>query len=274
MVRPTFLVDGKPNGTDLTVPAQGALSLTIKADFPATGSYRSRITLVYDNHLWTIPLIVDHTSDTLSIVVSDIAAVRNTSTGSADVAVRVTVTENAGKVARLFEPSISSLVRTDEHKNKVQARYSGLMTTPRGDSNQVLTIGPHRCKTMTLTIQALEQSGEFNGVVSFSGPSANAISRPFTIYRREGWWVAAIFIFVGMAVAYAIRLYVRTLRPALLRQHQVEVVRADRNYVPQRERPGCDGAGGDSSAAEPVDRGLPERGYALGPNGRAHPSGP
>ncbi|WP_224995946.1 hypothetical protein [Cesiribacter sp. SM1] len=228
IVNSDWKIDGQLFKNPFKLAALSSLKLTISATLPNTGTYTSSIILIYGGRAWPIPLTIERLSPEPSIVVSDIESVKSISVGSEDVMVRVRLTENAGKVVKLSKPSLSSLSLVQSDKNRVQANYSSLVTlNEKGDVLTNVNINPRETINLILAIKELHQSGEFNGILTFSGPDVNSLNKAFTIYKKESWWLASFFISLGVLISYLLRLYIRTIRPVLIRRHQVEIVMAE-----------------------------------------------
>lgn len=117
-------------------------------------------------------------------------------------------------------PSLESITR----KVKADAAAGSLAGSVKLDPSQIsasILVKPGEPAPINLALTGIELPGRYDGVLRFAPPGYTPVSKTFSVFVREPFWLAIIFIILGIAVSLIVLIYGSTLRPRLLAQEHV-----------------------------------------------------
>ncbi len=177
------------------------------------------------NTLLRFSIEIARTTAAPPIAISDIAAVERTSCPyrtSLHVPLTMTIYATGAEV-RVSRPFLDDVTR----KPKADSVSGSLVSNIKLDLQNVpdpITVVPGEPTPLELGIDGLASPGRYDGTIRFAPAGFQPISKPFTIYVRDPFWVAIFFIVVGVGLSLVVLIYGSTLRPRLLAQQRMTTI--------------------------------------------------
>lgn len=219
-VAPLWTVDGKPGNQPFTVPALGAVTLLLKAELPASGTYTSAITLIQGDRRRSTTLVIQRTRPALPVEIQGIEKVRGK---AGDVALWLTAQSTSDREIKVRPPVLASLAREETDKSRTQARFEQLQVYDeegrRLDRPFLLAAG--ESKRLRLDLEDLSDPGSYLGKVRITAEDMQPVDADVTVLVRRGAWTAGWLIFLGVLVSYLLRRYLNGVRPRLVRRRRL-----------------------------------------------------
>jgi hypothetical protein len=159
------------------------------------------------------------------IAISDIAALERTSCPYRTwLHVPLTMTIYAtGAEVRVSRPFLDDVTR----KPKADSASGSLVSNVTLDLRKVpdpITVVPGEPTPIELGIDGLASPGRYDGTIRFAPAGFQPVSKPFTIYVRDPFWVAIFFIVLGVGLSLVVLIYGTTLRPRLLAEQRMTTI--------------------------------------------------
>ncbi|WP_224362164.1 hypothetical protein [Hyalangium versicolor] len=215
---------GKGQDTPVSVAAYGSVALEVRAELPATGTYVGDIFLLYGEgeSPASVPFIVTRGPKLLSVMVKELLPVEATAEpiGTSKATLRFAVEETSGQDVLLEPPVVVGLSRISRAAVKFQAPVQVTVPEP-------LTLKGGAARELQLELSGLAGAGEYQGKLLLKSEGAQAVEREVRLFLREPWWVAFLFITVGVGLSLFLRWVVQGLQPRLELQQSVLLLRQD-----------------------------------------------
>lgn len=128
--------------------------------------------------------------------------------------VRVTQTGGAGAVELSPPQRVSVLYKPDE-KVTLDAPGVTLVEPAASASAPPFLVAPNDHNDISYAFTGFPSAGRYEAVLSFSSPASAPVTRTVSIYVRENWPMAALWIGLGVVVAFLLRVYGTVLAPRL-----------------------------------------------------------
>ncbi len=215
-----WTLDGRPGRNAVSVAADGSVMLEIAATLPATGVYRSEITLSYARRRESTQVTVTRQSDDLPLEVLELVPSRATATfwGKSTGRIELTLRETRGQTLAMDRPVLTSLSVEGPGKTRYQA--SSQLEVQGAEENGEIDLRPHQSRHLALLLGQLDGAGRYQGQVRFGASGYKPIDRPFTLDLKESKWIALSFILVGVVLSCLMRRYAARWRPRLVLQRR------------------------------------------------------
>jgi hypothetical protein len=130
---------------------------------------------------------------------------------------------SASKPIKINAPVFTALAIKGENNTRFQSRYR-LEVLAQGNGRPAtfpMDLGAHADLQLTLRIDQLDGTGEYAGRLSLAGTSRLPVEKELTLVLKEPWWIAFVFIVIGVFLSHWIRNYLGKLRPRLLTQRDL-----------------------------------------------------
>jgi hypothetical protein len=215
IVRPEVTLDGKAPNVPVDVKQSDRPVLRIAGTFPYAGDYNGNIIITQGGaRQASIPVVVTRQWNAIGVRVQlvDTAQAETWPGSSADATVRFTVRENAGKLLTIYTPKVTQLALKRGDKQETQARYT---KAELKDAKSSLDFRPQESREYVIDIEGMQEPGEYAGVITVGSVDATAVDTSFTLFVKDGWPTAFLFIFAGVGASYLIRRWTGETRPRL-----------------------------------------------------------
>ena len=225
-------VNGQPGSQPFAVAGLSSVTLELNASLAVAGAYTSTIWLIYDNKRWPIALTVTRTRTAPLVEILGLEVARdNAFLPSENAYLWFTLNEKAGKQVKLYMPTLTSLSLVQSDKNRLQAKYNSIEVQCASkdckQENNLLVLSPGQTVQLKLTIVGLKDSGEFSGNLRVSGSDGAPIDQAVTLLRKKSGLLAGLLIALGVAISFALRHYASAVRPRLILQREVLLLKED-----------------------------------------------
>ena len=175
--------------------------------------------------LFRFSIEIARTTAAPAIAISDIAAQEQTSSPwraplHVPLKMAMYATGAEVKVSRPFLDDVTV-------KPKADSASGSLVSNVKFDLQKVpdpITVVPGQPTPLELGIDGLASPGRYDGTIRFAPAGFQPVSKSFTIYVRDPFWVAIFFIVLGVALSLAVLMYGSTLRPRLLAQQRMTTI--------------------------------------------------
>jgi len=238
VVRPEVTLDGKPANVAIDFKQSERPLLRIAGTFPYAGDYASNIVITQgESRQASIPVVVTRQWNAIGVQVELVDTARATTVlpgSAADATIRFTVKESGGKPLTIYTPKVTELALKRGDKQKVQARYA---KAELKDPKSSLAFEPQESREYVVVISGLQDPGEYSGVITVGSPDATAMETAFTLFVKNGWFTAFLFIFAGVGASYLIRRWTGETRPRLDLQRRVSNLSDDLGAVEKTATP-------------------------------------
>jgi hypothetical protein len=236
-------IDGQSVPNRMTIRQVDRPVLSVKADFPIAGDYKSNIVMFYGGkRAPSAPLIVTRQLASLSLRIDTADARAATVSQDGSASMHVVVQETAGQRVSIDPPALVGLVLKNGGKVQQEAPYRVLDLRLAGDNRVApdapcaegekakpgkpaapaeYTIEPLGHAEFFLTICGVSEAGEYNGIVRISNRETNPVDKAVTIYVKKSGWIAFLFIFLGVAASYLMRRWTKEEKPRLEAERRV-----------------------------------------------------
>ncbi|MGH1364663.1 MAG: hypothetical protein ACRBF0_13965 [Calditrichia bacterium] len=145
---------------------------------------------------------------------------------------------NTDKQVVLNYPTFTTLTKK-VGENQIQANYKKL-TIESEDSSGLpspFILPGNTNRRIKLIPNGLGDAGEYNGVVRVSGQSFEPVEKTFKIYLKKSYWIASFFIFLGIAFSILLNYFKASLRPQLLWQRRLTIIREKLQLILEKNNP-------------------------------------
>jgi hypothetical protein len=236
-------IDGHPVPDRMTIKEVDRPILSVNADFPIVGDYKSNIVMFYrGNRAPSLPLIVTRQLVTLTLRIdtADTRAATVLQDGSASM--HVVVQETSGQPVSIDPPALVGLVLKRGGKIQQEAPYRlldlrlagrGRATpdNPCAEDEKAKAVGsaapaeyiiePLGQVEFLLTICGLSESGEYSGILRVSNRETNPVDKAVTIFVKKSGWIAFLFIFFGVGASWLMRRWTKEEKPKLEAERRI-----------------------------------------------------
>ena len=220
-------IDGKPADTPITLTQLDRPVLRIHGSFPDAGEYKSNVVLFYAGKRHSsVALAVTRERDPVSVLIDTVPAVNATAWRTADARIRFVVRETAGREVRIDPPLLVDFGRKDGDRTPKQAVYEDVKIAAVDSAadgtqrmseatTQPFTLTRQQSREFQLTVSAIAEAGEYNGLIRISSRDSKEVEKPVTVFVRKSGWIAFAFIFLGVFSSWLIRYWTSDRRPKL-----------------------------------------------------------
>lgn len=231
-IQPTVTVPKGADGSS-TVESLGSLPVVIEADLPKPGVYTSHISLVYNGQRWTPPLALTVTRAAPDVDVTDNLPAASAALWGLErnkkAVVDVGIYEKNGQTVNLPVPQLLRFVLKRDNGSKLSSQATFEVLGP--DSEKVpdpLTVDGKKTRQFRFLLSGFQEAGEHEATLRFIPDGvASPIDRIFSIYVREPWWAALLWISAGVVISYVLREYLVKTRPRLAALARIESLTVD-----------------------------------------------
>jgi len=163
-------------------------------------------------------ITINRSATQLPITFSDVTVAEVTSTlPREELQVEIDATAYAnGSDVTLPKPSLDSFTR--RATSSMTATPALAKATLVGD--QVL-VKSNEKTPLKFTLTGIKLPGKYDGHIRYAPSGYQPIDKPFTIYVRDPFWIAMLWIFLGVFVSFVLYVYAGTIRPRLLAQQRI-----------------------------------------------------
>jgi hypothetical protein len=168
---------------------------------------------------------ISRTTAAPPIAINDIAALQQTSFPyrmSLHVPLTMTVYATGAEVS-LNRPFLDDVTRKTKADSASGSLVSGVMLDLQKVPNPIIVL-PGAPTPLELGIDGIASPGRYDGTIRFAPAGFQPVSKPFTIYVRDPFWVAIFFIVIGVVLSLVVLNYSGTLRPRLLAQQRMTII--------------------------------------------------
>ena len=216
--------------SELTLKPYLAERIRVTGTLPEVGEFHGLLTLTYGDRQRTYTLVTKRERAQAHLALEAIAPPPMTHVLPSPVTatIRLDLSETAGGQAEFDEPTLQKLVQAGTGTDRPEARYrscglrdrcGGAIVPEAADGEPtVLTLAPAQPRQMTLVVQGLNASGQYEGTVQVATPGGAVISDTFTLFVKDQWFFPAIAILLGALSSYALRHWLQIGRPQLLEE--------------------------------------------------------
>jgi len=205
----------QPCGAPVSIGAGEAKRLDLAADVDAVGTYTAVLSVVVGETRQNLVLSV-----TRSVTPFPLELVSTVPTAIArDGAVNLLIPlqEKTGRAAVLNLPS---LTLGWHESGKTDSRAAAFTTRMKVGDTPVAapwSIGARQAPVLQVGVDGLEGAGEYSGKLRLTSPESNeTLDVPIVITQKDSSLLAAILIATGALLSFALRTYLKTVRPRLV----------------------------------------------------------
>ncbi|MBV9495701.1 MAG: hypothetical protein JOZ54_15755 [Acidobacteria bacterium] len=230
--------DATPSATSLAIPKFGSAPLTITPaqDLAKAGDYTAILRLQAGDAVTTVKLKLTRSAAAAAgITVDDLPGVLvEMPVGLGDgtsAPFPAQIRETGGAPTTVAKPIVTSFLYKPNEKVSLNAPFPSVVA-------KTLAVPAKGTQPMPLIVSGIKSPGRYEGTLDFAG-----VSKKVTIYARQPWPVAALFIAAGVLVSFLLRWYAKVGRPRLAIMNRVGNIAAE-------ARQAAATAGNDAEAVE------------------------
>lgn len=206
------------------VKGQETWPLRVAAHLPKLGNYTARLSMLVNGKVYPVTLKVQRTLPTASTLqIADLqpVLVQVPFLGRGKTAARsLHVRETAGVGLSLSAPQLDALV----YKPKPDVSFAVPAGRIETSVDKPITLPARGEAQLDVAIADIPRAGRYEATIRLNVPGAAPATKTWSLFAREHWRVAALFILLGTLVAYALRFYVSILQPRFALQSRVALV--------------------------------------------------
>jgi hypothetical protein len=219
-------VAGNPCEQPFDIGAHGARTVRLSGHIELAGTYRSVVSLASSQTRQSMMLTVTRTTTPFPLELVDPIQAAGTST--AQITIEVPLQEKLGREASLNPPALI-LTRQDIGKSERRdAHYTAAVQIADRDIANPWRVTQRSAPTLQLKFNELDEAGDYVGRLRLTSPSTpERLDVLFRISVKDGWFIAAVLIALGALLSFALRMYLKDLRPRLLQQRTTAVLVGD-----------------------------------------------
>lgn len=229
----------------LDVPAGTSVPLYLGAELPKAAMYRAVVRFVSGKDiLLNFAVEIVRTRAQQPVEIGDLPAVQATTAflhGDFSQQVEATAYSTGGTVV-LLPPVLHNA--TLKLKNDSTA---GVATGLKLQPGQQVTVEAGLPQKISFEVLNLEGPGRYDATIRFPAAGYQPIEKTVTVYVRDPFWMAVIYIALGALVSLGVHAYTARIRPRLIVQQWVSGMFADLNVLQTR------------TGEDPVSRELVQR---------------
>jgi hypothetical protein len=231
-VTPSVVLKGLPHaGAEFTVPGNGEIPLTLSMNLPLPGTYKGALELIHGRNRDKYTFNVKRVEAKAPVTIRPIEAARADTSFSGVANLRVILEGTRSVPFALDLPNIASLYRKESDKVNAQALFTSITfkeLNPDRDliAGSSVTLEGRTPKPMRVVITGLEP-GEYSGLFTVGTKDLAPQESTFSIYVRRAWWIAGLWIGLGVALSWRLRSWTLKGRPRLAAQRQLSHESAD-----------------------------------------------
>lgn len=220
----------------VTVPALDSIQVKVTAALPLEGIYTSSLTLTYGGKREpSTPISVTRTRAGIPIEVVGVETVRDEPIlWSGAKTVWLTLGGNPGAESYSLQPPMPvALALEGPNNTKLQADIGAVTVTDEQGRpvTGTFNIKSGETRRYQMTIQGLNDAGQYTGTLRVAALDALPVDKPLTIVVKSSALCAALLIGVGVLVGYLLRRYGTRDRPRLLQQRRLLILASEVNTL-------------------------------------------
>jgi hypothetical protein len=228
-VQPRLSVAGL-SGTEINIPSQaaGLVAVDVAATLSRLSEYTGWLSVSYGNAKPLIHAIrANRTLTDLPLEVLGVERASNESCWACYRSASVWLVLQAPPDRNLaVTPVLTALalVRADKEKRQASLGASAFNASGATVAGPV-KIEPNKATRVELEVTGLADTGEYAGSVRLSAPGFKPKDQAFTVFVKDPWWLAAIFIAIGAGISVLVKRYGADKRPRLIVRQRVADLR-------------------------------------------------
>ncbi|KFE66497.1 hypothetical protein [Hyalangium minutum] len=218
---------GKGQDTAVPVPAFGSVSLTLRAQLPAAGTYSGDLFLIHGDAPMRVPLSVVRGLRPLPVVVKNLLPVEGTTAlwGDSEASVAATLELTSGPELTVVPRVVGmSQVRKDALQFQAPVEVKSPENIPLKEG------APTEAR---IVLKGLAGAGEYKGTLLFSSEGSQAVEQEVRVFLKEPWFLAFGWIGLGIGLSMFLRWVVQRVQPRLELQHGVLLLRRELEQAAQ-----------------------------------------
>lgn len=239
-VTPECKIGDQACSQPFTIAANALKTVRVTAKLETPGVYSMVVTAAGAN--FTQSFLLQVTRNAVPFPVELAASMAGASTRTARATLNVPLQETRGSGATLNTPTLTLLLRAP---GKTTFESTAFKSALKLDDKALPTpwlLGKRAAPVLRLEVSELDEAGEYSGRLRLSHPDgAQTLDVPVLILSGKPWWQAALLIAIGAILSYALRAYLKTVRPRLQQQRAASVLAMDierlRNDLNERFAP-------------------------------------
>lgn len=203
----------------------GSARGSIRVHLPIPGVYTGQLRIVHDGTVRSRHTVtVTRESVPAPLAIGDLNALlveRSCAPPSIDIKTTLRATGGAPLVLPPPAVSITKALKDDQMVGVPDA--SAVILDGRRKPVAATTI-PTRLAPVRLRLRGLDDAGKYQVKMQFAPAGFDPVERTFTVYVKDSWGWAALFIFLGVAASFALRYYWTERRPRLLLERRAALI--------------------------------------------------
>jgi len=231
-VTPSVVLKGRPDtGAVFSVPGNGEVPLTLSMNLPLPGTYKGALELIHGRNRDKYTFNVRRIEAKAPVTIRPIEAARSDTSPFGVADLRVILEGTRSVPVTLDLPNIAALSRKESDKVNAQALFTSINfkeISPDKDlpAGSPVALDGRTPKQLEVEITGL-QSGEYSGLFTIGTKDLPPQEAAFSIYVRRAWWIASLWIGLGVALSWGLRAWALKGRPRLAAQRQLSQQSAD-----------------------------------------------
>lgn len=231
-VTPSVTLEGQSDvGAMFTVPGNGETSLKLSMNLPVPGTYKGAIELIHGRDRDKYTFNVKRVEAKAPVTIRPIESARADTSPTGVAHLRVVLEGTRAVPVVLDLPNIATLFRKQSDKVNAQAQFTSVKFRDLGSDKDLppgssVALDGRTPKQLEAEITGL-QPGEYSGLLTVGTKDLTPQESTFSIYVRRDFWIAGLWIGLGVLLSWGLRSWVLKGRPRLAAQRQLSQLSAD-----------------------------------------------
>jgi hypothetical protein len=218
-------------GAAFVVPGNGEVPLQLSMNLPVPGTYKGALELIHGTSRDKYTFTVKRVEAKAPVTIRPIEAVRADTSPSGVARLRVVLEGTRSVPVTLDRPNIAALARKESDKVNAQAQIGSITFKERNPDKDLpagsaVALDGRTPKELEVEVRGLDP-GEYSGLFTIGTNDLPPQESAFSIYVRRAWWIAGLWIALGVGLSWRLRAWALKGRPRLAAQRQLSQLMAD-----------------------------------------------